>query len=295
MRTEYNSSKLNFFGVCSLDVFELKSTIFTDRITQYRSNPSPRIAISSVRNFRELGGYRTVGGQSIRPGLLYRSGHLHNMSAADLRRLEGLGVKRIIDFRSDLEKKNEPDRLPVDPNLRMVDIPILDSSTNAALTLERQIKGGRVDGIHPEKLFAESYAEMAARFTPQYREFIHELLDEHGLPVLFHCTAGKDRTGFAAAVLLRILGVPPETVMFDYLLSNEYYFKHLRRSLILLSLVKGRKISRIIAGFLEAKPSYLATAFQTLDRQHGSFDEYVRQGLDLTREQIDHLRLVYLQ
>ena len=295
MQGEYNSSIYNFIGVCSLDLYELKSAIFTDGVTKNHSNPTRRIVFSGVRNFRDLGGYRTVSGQTIRYGLLYRSGHLHKMSAADLRRFGRLSIKKIIDFRSDPEKKTAPDRLPEDPHLKMVEIPILDRSTDVALDLEAQIKARAVGDVHPEDLFPESNIEMASRFTPQYRQFIREVLDSDGQPLLFHCTAGKDRTGFAAAILLRILGVPQETVMFDYLLTNEYYFKTLRRSLFLLTLARGRKISRILAGFLEAKPHYLETAFQTLDRQYGSFDDYVHQGLGLTREQINQLRSIYLQ
>ena len=136
---------------------------------------------------------------------------------------------------------------------------------------------------------------MAAQFTPQYRRFIHELLEANGQPILFHYTAGKDRTGFAAAILLRSLGVPLETAMFDYLLSNRYYFKPLRRNLIMIALTKGRKTAQMVAGFLEVKAGYLSAAIETIDRQYGSFDEYVRQGLDLTQEQIEHLRLIYLQ
>jgi len=278
-----------------LDLSELKSAVFTDGVAWNQPNLPRPIAFSAVRNFRDLGGYRSVDGQTVRRGLLYRSGNLHNMNDADLRLLDRLLLNRIIDFRTDMEKQREPDRLPDDPHLKVVEIPILDPSTDVALTLEQQFKAGRVDDIDPAYLLTEANIAMASRFTPQYQQFIHEILAANGEPVLFHCTAGKDRTGYAAAILLRVLGVPPETVMFDYLLSNQYYFKPLRRSLILLTLARGRKISRILAGFLEVKQSYLAAAFQTIDRLYGSFDDYVRLGLGLTPEQVNALRSIYLQ
>ena len=171
----------------------------------------------------------------------------------------------------------------------------MDSSTDVALTLEERIKAGKVDGINPAELLIEANVQLATRFTPQYQQFIHEVLEANGQPILFHCTAGKDRTGFAAAILLRILGVPQETVMFDYLLSNKYYFKPLQRNLILIALTKGQKIASVVGGFLEVKAAYLEIAFHTIDQQYGSFDEYMRQGLDLTKEQIEHLRMLYLQ
>ena len=278
-----------------MDVFASKSIAFADGVAQNESNQPRWIAFSGVRNFRELGGYQTVSGQLIRRGLLYRSANLHNLTDKDLQRLDRLSLKKFIDFRADIEKANEPDRLPADSNIQVLEIPILDSSTDVALTLEEQIKAGKVDGIDPSELLTEANVQLATRFTPQYQQFIHEILDANGQPILFHCTAGKDRTGFAAAILLRILGVPQETVMFDYLLSNKYYFKPLRRNLILIALTKGQKIASVVGGFLEAKTAYLETAFNTIDRQYESFDEYMRQGLDLTKEQIEHLRMLYLQ
>ena len=117
----------------------------------------------------------------------------------------------------------------------------------------------------------------------------------NGQPVLFHCAAGKDRTGFAAAILMRLLGVPMETICFDYLLSNQFFLKRLRPDLWLLALKKGRKVARVLEEYIEAKPEYLAIAFETIERSYGSFDEYAHKGLNLTKEQIEHLRLLYLQ
>ena len=278
-----------------MDLFASKSVVFTDDVSLNEFNKSRWIAFSGVRNFRDLGGYRTISGQTVRRGLLYRSANLYNLTDKDLQRLHRLSLKRIIDFRADFEKANEPDRLPADANIQVLEIPILDTSTDAAFSLEQQIKAGKVDGINPAKLLIDANVQLVTEFTPQYRRFIHEILEASGQPVLFHCTAGKDRTGFAAAILLRILGVPQDTVMFDYLLSNQYYFKPLRRNLILLTLAKGRKTARVVAGFLEAKASYLAAAFETIEWQYGSFDQYVSQGLELTKEQVEHLRMLYLQ
>ena len=279
----------------SLNLFASKPIVFVNGVAQNESKKSRWIAFSGVRNFRDLGGYHAADGRTIRQGLLYRSANLHNLTDKDLQRLDRLSLKRVIDFRADFEKANEPDRLPMDSNIQVLEIPILDTSTNVALSLEQQIKAGKVDGINPTKLLIDANVQLATEFTPQYRRFMHEVLATNGQPILFHCTAGKDRTGFAAAILLRILGVTQETVMFDYLLSNQYYFRPLRRNLIMIALAKGWKTARVVAGFLEVKASYLATAFETINWQYGSFDQYVRQGLDLTQEQIEHLRMLYLQ
>jgi protein-tyrosine phosphatase len=279
----------------SLNLFAPKPIVFADGVIQDESNNSRWIALSGVRNFRDLGGYRAFDRRTIRRGLLYRSANLHNLTDKDLQRLDRLSLKRVVDFRADFEKTSEPDRLPMDSNIQVLEIPILDTSTDVALSLEQQIKAGKVDDINPTKLLIDANIQLATEFTPQYRRFIHEVLAANGQPILFHCTAGKDRTGFAAAILLRILDVPLETVMFDYLLSNQYYFKPLRRNLIIIALAKGLKTARVVAGFLEVKASFLSTAFETINWQYGSFDEYVRQGLGFTQEQVEHLQMLYLQ
>lgn len=278
-----------------MNLFAPKPIFLVNGVAQNELNNSRWIVLSGVRNFRDLGGYRAADGRIIRRGLLYRSANLHDLTDKDLQRLDRLSLKRVIDFRADFEKANEPDRLPVDSNIQVLEIPILDTSTDIALSLEQKIKAGKVDDINPTKLLVDANIQLATQFTPQYRRFMHEVLEANGQPILFHCTAGKDRTGFAAAILIRILGVAQELVMFDYLLSNQYYFRPLRRNLIMIALAKGWKTARVVAGFWEVKASYLATAFETINWQYGSFDEYVRQGLDLTQEQVEHLRMLYLQ
>jgi protein-tyrosine phosphatase len=116
--------------------------------------------------------------------------------------------------------------------------------------------------------------DFASHFTPEVRKFIDVLLSSDGKPVLFHCTAGKDRTGFAAAVLLRILGVPHDVVVEDYLLTNRYFLASHRWNLILLRLLRGAQFAEIVRGFMLARHEYLFAAFETIDSTHGSFDHY---------------------
>ena len=144
-----------------MDLFASKSIVFADGVAQNELNQSRWIALSGVRNFRDLGGYQAVSGQTLRRGLLYRSANLHNLTDKDLQRLDRLSLKRIIDFRADFEKANEPDRLPMDSNIQVLEIPILDSSTNVALTLEQQIKAGKVDGINPVELLIEANVQLS--------------------------------------------------------------------------------------------------------------------------------------
>jgi protein-tyrosine phosphatase len=253
-----------------------------------------RLDFVGAKNFRDLGGYQTTSGRTIRWRMLYRSDQLSKLTDADVRYLNELSIDRVIDFRADHECKEEPDRLPHSPDVHYVRIPILEASTRLWLELGGDLLK-KLHAYSPSEYLTKANIELATRFTPEIRQFIHEVFAAQGRPVLFHCAAGKDRTGFAAAVLLRILGVPLDVVMEDYLLSNEYYLSGHQWTLAMIRMAKGRRTAQAIKGFLEVRPVYLAAAFDAIDREYGWFERYVRNGLELTQNDIDHLRAVYLE
>ena len=254
-----------------------------------------RLDFSRAKNFRDLGGYRTVDGRAVLWGVLYRSDQLQKLTSSDINHLTFLTLDRIIDFRAEHEKEEAPDCIPANSDIRIVEIPILDSSTEIWRDSHDLFLKDNLRNIDPAKFMIETNIELATRFTPQMRQFFHELFSASGRPVLFHCAAGKDRTGFAAATLLRILGVPMEVVMEDYLLSNQYYLSAYSWSLFLIRLMKGKRFSNVVKGFLEVIPAYLSAAFEAIDREFGSFEKYVRNGLGLTDQDIKHLRNLYLE
>jgi protein-tyrosine phosphatase len=253
-----------------------------------------RLPFSGAKNFRDLGGYKTADGKMIRWGVLYRSDGLHRLTDDDLEYLSTLSLDRIIDFRAEQESQREPDRLPVGTGIHPVAIPILDSSTKIWIN-SREETVENLKNVDPAQSMIKTYVELAARFTPEMRQFMGELLNSNGRPLLFHCTAGKDRTGFAAAITLRILGVPYETVMEDYLLTDQYFFSSYKWSLALMRLLKGKRFVEKVKGFMAAHPSYLSAAFETIDREHGSFENYVRDGLGLSEKDIEQFKMLYLE
>ena len=254
-----------------------------------------RLPFSGAKNFRDLGGYQTTTGRTIRWGLLYRSDSLHRLTNTDLKRLVALCLDRIIDFRAAHEIAQEPDHLPVTLGFRTVGIPILDSSTQVWRDSHDQFVNANLQNIDPAHYIIQTNIELATRFTAQMQMFIHELSSANGRPVLFHCAAGKDRTGFAAAILLRMLGVPQPMVMEDYLLSNQYYLSAYKWDLALLQLLKGKRFAAVVKGFLEVRSAYLATAFEAIDYKYGSFEKYVRNGLGLTQKDVEHFKSLYLE
>jgi protein-tyrosine phosphatase len=252
------------------------------------------LPFSGAKNFRDLGGYRTMDGKLVRWGLLYRSDSLHKLTNADLKRLSDLGLEWIVDFRSPREKEDWPDRLPAGMDARIVEIPIVDSSTEIYQSSRDELVKS-LKNIDPQQYLTVTNRELATRFTTEMRKFIDVLFLSNGRPILFHCTAGKDRTGFAAAIMLRMLGVPQDVVMEDYLLTNKYFYTAHRRNLLLLRLVKGSQIARVVSGMLQADSAYLSAAFQAIDQNHGSFDLYVHRELGLAIQDVDRLKSLYLE
>ena len=269
---------------------------YLEKVVTGESNESKKrhLDFSGTKNFRDLGGYRTADNRTVRWGVLYRSDALHKLTNTDHKHLAALALDRIIDFRAEHEKEHEPDRLPTELSKRVVEIPITDSSTRVWHESRDEFVRN-LKTMDPVKYMVETNAELATRFTPEIQQFFRVLLSVEGCPILFHCAAGKDRTGFTAAVLLRVLGVPQETVMEDYLLTNQYFMFTYKWSLILLQLTKGKRFANVVKGFMEAHPAYLSAAFEAMDRKYGSFENYIHNGLELTETQVEHLKKLYLE
>ncbi|NWF64765.1 MAG: tyrosine-protein phosphatase [Chloroflexi bacterium] len=271
------------------DVLELNSLPASVYVTQARSLP-----FRGAKNFRDLGGYETVEGRTVRWNVLYRSDALHKLTDSDLKFITALKLTRIIDFRAPYETAKEPDRLPDDLVVRLLKLPMEDASTKvwheARNEMVRNMKT-----LDPGAYMRQTNVELATIFTPEYRLFFRELLASGGNPVLFHCAAGKDRTGFAAACILRILGVTMDVVIQDYLLTNHYLLEAYPWEMFLAGVLRGKKFVDGVRGFMRADESYLMAAFDALEKEHGSFANYVRDGLRLGEQDIAKLKLYYLE
>lgn len=185
--------------------------------------PDPRpfdadLHLEGVANARDLGGYRTVGGLRVRRGMIYRAGDLSTATNADLERLQALDVQLIVDLRHDDETAAAPDRLP--PGTAYVRLPFNESDSQIRQVLALIANLARV-----EELLLRVYSGLVFDTGAHKLGALLRLLatDDRALPVLIHCSAGKDRTGLASALLLSLLGVDDETIYADYSLSNRYY------------------------------------------------------------------------
>lgn len=249
-----------------------------------------------IANFRDLGGYATEDGRRTRWGTLYRSGNFATTSRSDANTLARLDLDSLVDFRSTAEKEEEPNQLPEPLPFELVEIPIMDGGDHSvAAEIMARIESGSFEDFDPDAFMITANRQFASTFTPQFGEFIRAVLAADGRPVAWNCSAGKDRTGFAAAILLRILGVPMETVMEDYVLSREYALAARRKELFLLRLFKGDEASDKLTALMGVDRKWLEAAFDEIDRQYGSFAAYVDTGLGLRPDEVARLRDTLLE
>lgn len=246
-------------------------------------------------NFRDLGGYPTVEGRKTKWNRLYRSGHLAKATRQDLQALSQLGIHTLVDFRSDQERERKPDLLPPGDKIRVVSLPIQEEGQPPlAPEIRKLVKERKLKGHDPSEKMREMYRQLAADFPDAYRQFFQALLDAAGRPVLWHCSAGKDRAGFAAALTLKLLGVDDQVVMQDYLLSREHTHFN-RRQILTVGLMRGPRAARFVNRMNDVDQSWLKTAYQTVDQTWGDFNQYVKKALGLSFGDINQLREYYLE
>ncbi|WP_167854815.1 tyrosine-protein phosphatase [Mangrovimicrobium sediminis] len=244
-----------------------------------------------VRNFRDLGGYPTADGRHVRWGVLYRAGSLDETSRADQQGLARLDLYALVDFRSAPEKEEAPDQLPPEPAFKVVEIPILDEGNNALDEKFREAsETGDFSALDPDALMTDAYRDFATVFSPEFASFFDLLLEADGRPVLWHCTAGKDRTGFSSAVLLRLLGVPEDVIYRDYMASGDQAIEARSATLSLLRMTRGDEAADKVKTLLGVEEHWLRASFAAIDERYGSFDNYLQQALGLDAAKQARLR-----
>jgi protein-tyrosine phosphatase len=243
-----------------------------------------RLPLAGADNFRDLGGYATADGRRLRWGRLYRSNDLSGLTERDLHYLSEIGLRLVCDLRSDSERRAAPDRRIAPP--RPLQLPLsVPMPAVSAREIERRIRSGGIAELGAEQVMLDSYRSFATDHADAWAALFARLADPRALPAVVHCTAGKDRTGFASALVLLSLGVPEETVYEDYLLSNEYrqdFTRFVLRWTPLYSLFRTEPED--VAPLLEARREYLDAALGAIRASHGSVDNYLEQALGVTPE-----------
>ncbi|MEV8453551.1 tyrosine-protein phosphatase [Streptomyces sp. NPDC052095] len=228
--------------------------------------------IDSARNFRDIGGYRTTDGRWVRPGLVYRSNKINKLSDAEQQQLLSQRLTLDIDLRNAVERYQDPDRLPAGVTYQVADVVSLDHGIrfhdSALMTLAEAIAAGLFSGSS-DLGQSIGYPFMVNFVGADYafRDLVTAVANNDSGATVYHCSSGKDRTGWSTAVLLTLLGVPRETVEADFLASNDY-----------LGNPKAVELS------------WLRAAFDQVDKIYGDFDSYVRKGLRIDDATVAKLR-----
>jgi protein-tyrosine phosphatase len=256
------------------------------------------LGIASVPNLRDLGGYETRDGATFVRGLVYRSNQLAPISPSDMEKFTKLGLKNDYDLRTEAERTPLPDQLPPGVNNVWLNVLADDSGAGPAQLLALMQKpeeanvslgGGKV-----EANFEESYRQFVSLPSAKtaYRTLYISLGDRSKLPALFHCTTGKDRTGWAAAALLTLLGVPKETVMEDYLRSNDYILPLYKKEID--AFVAGGGEPSIPQAIFGVKVEYLEASFDEMETKYGTIENYFSEALRIDATAQQALRDLYL-
>lgn len=229
-------------------------------------------------NLRDLGGYRTAGGREVRRGCVYRSAELCSLTDTDHETLTGLGIAVVFDLRGEAERRSRPSRLP--PGVELHERTSASSRTEPPRTLEEMIAARPLPTRTDEDRAATYIRQLDGGLTPELRRILELAVDAPARPLLFHCAAGKDRTGVAAALLLGVLGVPDETIVEDYVLTTTYYGEARLAALGAL-LVEHGVATDLVLPFLEARAPALELTVRHLHERWGGYDAYVVAGLGL--------------
>jgi protein-tyrosine phosphatase len=229
------------------------------------------IALQGASNLRDLGGWPAAGGKQVRRGLLYRAPALIGLTAEDEATIAALGLRTVCDLRGVREREVTPVILG---DARHVHLPI-EPSVGAGL--RDILRTGQASGhVSPADMFAllrEAYEAYALLSAVQYRRLFEQILAPGGLPLLLHCSAGKDRTGFGSALILTALGVAWEDVLTDYLATNLQWKREIASKLEL-----PPELADVL---LSVHADLLTAAFDAARRAHGSMDAYLETELGL--------------
>lgn len=257
--------------------------------------PDRRLGLAGAPNARDLGGLPAAAGRRVRTGLVLRAGALGRLTDADVAALGRRRLALVIDLRHDSEiTQSPPDRLP--PGPRLLHLPVYDPD-HPVFTYVSAMLVGRAGTVPPELAgqgtpgaMREVYRWFVSGEAARHRfaEAVRAIAGADG-PVLFHCSAGKDRTGWLAALLLHAAGVAEGPVMDDYLLSNDHGGA-VAEALAGALHRRHRVDPAVLRPLLSADRSYLRAAYGEAERHYGGMSGYLRDGLGLRPEELSDLR-----
>ena len=259
------------------------------------------IPLDGCENTRDLGGMVTADGRRIKTKRLLRSDKLSDLTEKDINLLSNeYSLKYIIDMRTAAEKQMQPDKAV--PGSELIELPIFDESVNGVTHEKRAsvvpVGKDMKNAVPSPDMMKNAYRRMVSEeySMAQYRKFFELLLSNEEGSVLWHCAMGKDRAGMAAVLTLSALGVERESIIKDYLLTNELCQNHISHIVSMVMKNVGDKIDEAtcIRSF-SACEDYLMCALDIIDNTHGGMDAFLENKMGLTPALREKLKTMYLE
>jgi protein-tyrosine phosphatase len=241
--------------------------------------PARHLSLEGASNFRDLGGYPTGDGRTVRWRQIFRSNHLGHLTEADTVTLRQLGVRSAFDFRG------REERAAALCGLADITVHSLPIEPTVVAALRARLAAGSLTVEDALAIMRESYRNYVRLSTDTFRGLFTHLLEDRA-PLVIHCTAGKDRTGFACALILHALGVPDDVIAEDYLLTNRFYRRDPAASPDL-----PRDVRDAIGS---VHPSFLAAGIEAVQADYGGLRGYLRDGLGIGEQERTSLQARYL-
>lgn len=247
---------------------------------------SRNINVPGIQNFRDLGGYKSsIAGTKTQWGMLYRSAQIDSIDCYSRRELRHMGIRTIIDLRSEEELSNYPQ---LQKGFNVIHIPIATGSMDHLLL---RIQEGKVKGDTIYHMVEQMNRELISKYQKEYKQMFDILLDRGSYPAIIHCSSGKGRTGVACALILAALGVNEEIIMQDYRLSNDY-FNIPKVSKYAYELPANSQ--EAITTLFSAKEDFLNAAKQQAERMYGDIETYLEKGIGLSKDDMKRLQSILL-
>lgn len=266
-----------------LCVFSCKTQNFST--PEYGKNVTEKeIRIKKVNNFRSIGNIRNIDGRTLKEGKFYRSANLHKLKRKSFKELEYLGIKEIIDLRNSKEIVQKPDNLP--NNILYENYSAFEDEGDQLDQARKLVLKGKVNGADANKRMLDFYRDYVTENPEIIRKIITEILESNH-PVLYHCTAGKDRTGIITALILSILKFDKNAIYNDYLMSNNYRKKLVEKRVNLannLHFVYPKMDISVLEKLSWVETDYLDAAFNEINKKYGSTDTYIQQVLKISAD-----------
>ena len=253
---------------------------------QIADSSKRNIKLEGAFNFRDIGGYETKSGKHIKWGKIYRSAEISKLTSEDMAKIKNLSISRDFDFRGPYEVQKAPDKIP--SNIMRISLPAGSEDIGKDQYSMMKMMASATNGDSMMLTFYENIKPFRDRYKPISDQLI---LQPNDSAILYHCSAGKDRTGIFTALLLSTLGVDSTTIFDDYLASNFYSAN--KNDGVKKMLIETMKVKeQVVDDLLGVKAAYLQATFTEIKKQYGSVEAYLKKVMGV---KIKKLKSIYLE